>query len=408
MNGNNYNYFNFIFVMSLMLFIFYNFDNLDFNSKSFVNVYALEPDDDDGSTSSDIDFNYVFDPNEYLEEDTIPYQNNNNNINQIKQSTESEINDNKEVTPSYDNLNINEKINDEHFTESFDTKDRDTNTNTNTDTNTNFNFVAVGDWDCTGEAKDTVDNIEDQDPELVLALGDLSYNGKAKCWLKMIEPIADKTKIVMGNHEVDSKDLTEDYMEFFGLEKQYYSFNYKNMHFLALSTETDYDEDSEQYEFAIRDLEKYSKDPFIDWIIVYYHRHMYGSGSLEEETDFRETYHPLFDKYKVDLALQGHFHVYERTYPISFNDDDDDEPIVQDSNPDIYKNPKGTVFVTGGTGGAHDMSLSSKEDFSAEGVDGTFGILDITLENDQKTLTGTFIENGKKKEILDEFKIVKD
>ena len=61
------------------------------------------------------------------------------------------------------------------------------------------------------------------------------------------------------------------YMDFFGLKEQYYSFNYKNIHFLALSTETDYDDDSEQYQFAIRDLEKYSKDPFIDWIIVFYH-----------------------------------------------------------------------------------------------------------------------------------------
>jgi hypothetical protein len=70
---------------------------------------------------------------------------------------------------------------------------------------------------------------------------------------------------------------------------------------------------------------------------------MYGSGGgLEEEKDFRETYHPLFDKYKVDLALQRHLHVYERTYPITFNNDYGDEPIVQDNNnnPNLYKNPK--------------------------------------------------------------------
>jgi calcineurin-like phosphoesterase family protein len=269
-----------------------------------------------------------------------------------------------------------------------------------------FNIVAVGDWDCTGETEDTVENIIDQDPELVLALGDLSYNGDAGCWLELIEPISDKTKIVIGNHE---ENLIDEYVDFFGLKEQYYSFNYKNMHFLALSTETDYDDESEQYEFAIQDLEKYSKDPFIDRIIVFYHRHIYGSGSLEEETDFRETYHPLFDKYKVDLALQGHHHVYERTYPITFNSDDDGEPIVQDYNPtNIYKNPKGPIFVTVGTGGAHDMILSSLEDYSAKGIDGTFGILDIALENDGKTLTGTFIENGKKKEIMDEFKIVKE
>ena len=272
-----------------------------------------------------------------------------------------------------------------------------------------FNIVAVGDWDCTSETDDTVDNIIKQDPELVLALGDLSYNGKAKCWLELIEPIADKTKIVIGNHEVDSSKLRKDYMNYFGLTEQYYSFNQKNVHFLALSTETDFDEDSEQYAFAKQDLEKYSKDPFIDWIIVFYHRYIYGSGSgLEEEKDFRETYHPLFDKYKVDLALQGHLHVYERTYPITFNDDDEDEPIVQDNNPNLYKNPKGTIFLTVGTGGAHDMQLSSLKDFSAEGIAGEFGILNIQIENDQTPLIGQFIENGKKQKIADEFKIVKN
>ena len=310
----------------------------------------------------------------------------------------------------------------------------------NKEDNSIFNIATVGDFDCNGDAEDTVENIINQNPELVLALGDFSYDGDADCWLELIQPIADKTKIVIGNHEVDSDELTEDYMNYFGLQEQYYSFNYKNTHFLALATETDYDEDSEQYQFAIQDLEKYSKDPIIDWIIVFYHDHMYGSGSLEEEIDFREIYHPLFDKYKVDLALQGHHHVYERTYPITFNQEDDDEPIVynnisniyknpivkkilantsdnknenveflaQYGNPNIYESPKGTVFVTVGTGGAHDMVLSSLEDFSAEGIDGTFGILDIALQADQKTLTGTFIENGKKKEVMDEFKIVKD
>ena len=288
--------------------------------------------------------------------------------------------------------------------ENDEDEDKNNNADSKTKTKSIFNIVAVGDWDCTGETEDTVENIIDQDPELVLALGDFSYSGDADCWFDIIEPITDKTKITMGNHED-----ADDYMDFFGLKEQYYSFNYKNVHILALSTEIDYDDESEQYQFAIKDLEKYSKDPFIDWIIVFYHRHMYGSGSLEPDTDFRELYHPLFDKYKVDLALQGHLHVYERTYPITFNDDDDDEPIVQDNNPNnIFKNPKGPIFAIVGTGGAHDMILSSLDDYAAKGVEGKFGILDIELEGDQKTLKASFIENGKKKKVLDEFKIIKD
>jgi Calcineurin-like phosphoesterase len=316
------------------------------------------------------------------------------------------ITDNIYHDDDYFNFNILQNSYSQEEEEEDDDNDDDNEKDTNGSDKKDksiFNIAAVGDWDCTGETEDTVENIIEQDPELVLALGDFSYSGSADCWFELIEPIADKTKIAMGNHEDE-----EDYLDFFGLTEQYYSFNYKNMHFLALSTETDYDEDSEQYQFAIRDLEKYSKEPFIDWIVVFYHRHIYGSGSLEADTDFREIYHPLFDKYKVDLALQGHLHVYERTYPITFNEKDDDEPIVQDYNPNnMYKNPKGPIFVTVGTGGAHDMILSSLDDFAAKGIDGTFGILDIALESDQKTLTGTFIENGKKKKVMDEFKIIK-
>ena len=59
----------------------------------------------------------------------------------------------------------------------------------------NFNFVIIWDWDCTGETEYTVEYIIEQDPGLVLALGDLSYNGDARCWLELIEPIAERTKI---------------------------------------------------------------------------------------------------------------------------------------------------------------------------------------------------------------------
>ena len=67
-----------------------------------------------------------------------------------------------------------------------------------------FNFAAVGDWDCTPDTINTVKNIMKHDPEIVLALGDLSYSKSAQCWLDIINPVADKTKIVIGNHETDS------------------------------------------------------------------------------------------------------------------------------------------------------------------------------------------------------------
>jgi hypothetical protein len=64
--------------------------------------------------------------------------------------------------------------------------------------------------------------------------------------------------------------------------------------------------------------------------------------------------------------------------------------------------------LTVGTGGAHEMQLSSLKDFSAEGFAGEFGIANIEIENDQTPLSGEFIKNGKKQKILDEFKIIKE
>ena len=37
-----------------------------------------------------------------------------------------------------------------------------------------FNFVAAGDWGCDKKAHETVTNMQNKSPELVLALGDLS------------------------------------------------------------------------------------------------------------------------------------------------------------------------------------------------------------------------------------------
>ena len=405
--------FHFIVALSLILFIFHLSNDLDVNSQYFVNINKIEV------VEAEEDGFFTFDPNEYFEEDNVPQNSTKNN--QLKQS-EDKINNTSKSKVEVSNRNEDNYKN--------TTKNKNTNDinaiNQSTDisnyTSNDFNLATVGDWDCNSETDDTVDNIIKQDPEFVLALGDLSYNGKAKCWLELIEPIAEKTKIVIGNHEVDSSKLLRDYMEYFGLEEQYYSFNYENVHFLALSAEIPFEEDSRQYEFAKQDLEKYSNDTSIDWIIVFFHKQVYSSASTpEDEEDFREVYHPLFEKYKVDLVLQGHLHAYERTYPITFNDDDENEPIIRDTNLNEYINPNGTIFLIAGTGGAHDMELSSLEDFSAADIDGKFGILNITVDNNNNnnntnddtnhisTVIGSFIENESDDEfeILDEFKITK-
>lgn len=35
---------------------------------------------------------------------------------------------------------------------------------------------------------------------------------------------------------------------------------------------------------------------------------------FNEAIDFRDIYHPIVDKHKVDFILQSHYHLYERTF----------------------------------------------------------------------------------------------
>jgi hypothetical protein len=52
------------------------------------------------------------------------------------------------------------------------------------------------------------------------------------------------------------------------------------------------------------------------WKFVAYHHPAYSSAPQRDNTRLRELWTPIFDKYHVDLALQGHDHAYLRTYPM--------------------------------------------------------------------------------------------
>jgi predicted phosphodiesterase len=282
---------------------------------------------------------------------------------------------------------------------------------------TSFNFAAVGDWGCTDDARNTVNNIVDKNPELVLALGDFSYEPTADCWLDIIQPI-DNTidnamKIVIGNH--DDEDL-QNYMNHFGLTKEYYSFDFKNVHFIALGTEEEYldmsnDIAKEQLAFVKSDLEKASTNPDIDWIIPFFHRTMYPNCQCmivdEYDHNLVDVYHPLFEKYGVNLVLQGHAHTYERTYPLRFNSRDSEQPIVagEDSN-NNYRSEDGLVIATVGTGGADPTRLYIPSELTAVQETCLFGFLNVDVSSDGTTLVGKFYDNANG-EIKDTFTITK-
>src|SRR6266540_395116 len=101
-----------------------------------------------------------------------------------------------------------------------------------------FNFVTAGDFGCGDEPNRTIDGMIKKNPELVIALGDLSYDNSALCWIKSVTPLDTygTVKITFGDHDLTNKMFKySDYMRHFNMTKPFYSFDYQNVHFLAMA-----------------------------------------------------------------------------------------------------------------------------------------------------------------------------
>jgi calcineurin-like phosphoesterase family protein len=259
---------------------------------------------------------------------------------------------------------------------------------------TDTHIAAAGDWGCSSNTEKTVNNVKSKNPQLLLALGDYSYEKTSTCWLDLIKPVDSITKINLGNHE--DHGLVDSYLSHFGLSNPFYSYNINNVHVLTMATEEKFDTNSEQYNFVVNDLRNAANNPDIKWIIVTMHSPFYSSPNTFKEFDCGgdeacQLYHPLFDKYGVDLVLQGHVHNYERSFPLKFNQATPSNPIVTSTTKTDYENPDGEIFAIVGTGGVNLHGLSDSAPFIASQQDSNFGILDIHLSDNK--LDAKFVTN---------------
>jgi 3',5'-cyclic AMP phosphodiesterase CpdA len=265
-----------------------------------------------------------------------------------------------------------------------------------------YNVSAAGDWGCNDNTKKTVSNIINKNPERVLGLGDYSYKSTADCWLAIVDPIDEKMKISIGNHDDISSSLLKQYTSHFSLSKQYYSFDYQNAHFVVLSTEQI--SSSSQYDFVRSDLAKASSNSNIDWIIVYMHKPLYTSPSVHPgESTMRDKYHPLFDQYGVDLVLYGHNHAYERSYPMKYDKLSPSTPFITSSSKGSYNDPQGQIFATVGTAGQSIYHYGSESWYIVTQYEG-YGFLDIDIAGNK--LVAKFYSNNYGS-VKDQFTITK-
>ncbi|MGV3762275.1 metallophosphoesterase [Parapedobacter sp.] len=96
-----------------------------------------------------------------------------------------------------------------------------------------------------------------------------------------------------------------------GLEETCYFVDVQGVRFISLNS--DQAEESDRYLEAQRVwLEHILEQNPNTWTVVTFHHPIYSPKGTRDNKRMRETFKPLFDRYGVDLVLQGHDHTYAR------------------------------------------------------------------------------------------------
>jgi acid phosphatase type 7 len=201
--------------------------------------------------------------------------------------------------------------------------------------------------------------------------GDIVENGSvAKSWIDFFyvsESVNANNPLmsVTGNHDVVNDTASQIFQKPFPIfyelmnlphDQLNYSYEYGNTHFVAINSgwaegaakvgKVLFEKNSVEYDWLEKDLKKARKNKRIKWIILYSHYPVYSFGFSHIPT-WQGHIKPLVDKYKVDLYLAGHRHVYERHKAIRGSE------IFESTDAHVYTNPRGTVYVTNGSCGGN-------------------------------------------------------
>jgi Bacterial Ig domain/Calcineurin-like phosphoesterase/Concanavalin A-like lectin/glucanases superfamily/Purple acid Phosphatase, N-terminal domain len=191
-------------------------------------------------------------------------------------------------------------------------------------------------------------------PDLNLELGDNAYNSGTDTeyqtgYFLMYPSIFRKMPqwSCLGNHDSNNGDTNPTtnwpYYDMFTFPKagecggvasgteHYYSFNYGNIHFIALDSQasstavdnpatTGVNEDGPMATWLRSDLAANTAT----WTIVFFHHPPYSKGSHDSDSEaqmvnMRTNFNPILEAGGVDLVLNGHSHNYERSVLLDGN-----------------------------------------------------------------------------------------
>jgi hypothetical protein len=176
-----------------------------------------------------------------------------------------------------------------------------------------------------------------------------------------------------------------------GLEETVYYMDYQDVRIITLNSNVEVERQTIW-------LEELLKNTTQKWIIAVYHHPLFSASNGRDNAKLRDLWRPIFDKYKVDLALQGHDHAYARGR-VSPGDNVMDGINMRDQT--------GTVYVVSVSGG---KMYTIGDDWTAKGGErdrigeNTQLFQVVTVEGD-KLLFESYTAIG---ELYDSFQLTKN
>lgn len=219
-------------------------------------------------------------------------------------------------------------------------------------------------------------------------------------------------------------------------KKLYYSFDYGHVHFLSLNSELGAPLSSSDDWIGANPFGNFNGSPFTDWIeadlaantqpwvIAYFHQPAHTAGShLSSDAwevymkAMRENIVPILEEHNVDIIINGHSHVYERSVlmhgfydvPSQWNStyvvDGSSGSKAQGEAYVKNAGTQGTVYIVQGNSASKttDPPLDHPAMYYSHGCDTCVG--STIIEVDKKELRSRYLT--AQGEILDDFTIIK-
>lgn len=135
------------------------------------------------------------------------------------------------------------------------------------------------------------------------------------------------------------------------LKETCYYVDYPNLRVIALNSNREIERQAQWLKKVLEENDK-------KWTVITYHHPIFSASRGRDNSELRKYWKPLFEKFNVDLALQGHDHSYARGAVY-------DNPAVIEKK-SINKTVVGPVYVVSVSGGKmYSLSEEGWDEFGA-------------------------------------------